>query len=239
MNLSVPANALATSYTWTVPASCSIVSGQGTNAIVLSTPAGFVSGQVCVTAFNGCVNGTARCANIYGAPAKPAAISGPASVCAGQQGVTYTAPAMAGATLYTWTVPAGSVIVSGQNTNSIVVNFGTTAGKIGVTAKNACGNKGTTTLTIAFNCRESNPALLNVYPNPASDKISIVFSAENEGSSEIQLLDLTGRLIQSEMLQAIEGINETSMDLSGLSKGIYMLNLVKNDKVSRIKIVLE
>ncbi|OQA07188.1 MAG: hypothetical protein BWY67_01787 [Bacteroidetes bacterium ADurb.Bin397] len=131
------------------------------------------------------------------------------------------------------------MIVSGQNTNSIVVNFGTTAGKIGVTAKNACGNKGTTTLTIAFNCRESNPALLNVYPNPASDKISIVFSAENEGSSEIQLLDLTGRLIQSEMLQAIEGINETSMDLSGLSKGIYMLNLVKNDKVSRIKIVLE
>jgi len=81
--------------------------------------------------------------------------------------------------------------------------------------------------------------LLSVYPNPATDKISIVFSAENEGTSEMQLLDLTGRVIQTNMVQAIEGINETSMDLTGLSKGVYMLNLVKNDKVSRIKIVLE
>ena len=239
VNLSVPANALATSYTWTVPASCTIVSGQGTNAIVLSSPAGFVSGQVCVTAFNGCITSAARCANIYGAPQSPAAISGPASVCAGQTGVTYSVPVMFSANNYKWTVPAGSTIVSGQGTNTIVVNFGTTAGKIGCTAKNDCGDRGTKTLTIAFNCRESNPALLNVYPNPASDKISIVFSAENDGVSEMQLLDLTGRVIKNNTVQAIEGINETSMDLSGLSKGIYMLNLVKNNKVSRIKIVLE
>ncbi|MBL7914778.1 MAG: T9SS type A sorting domain-containing protein, partial [Bacteroidia bacterium] len=187
----------------------------------------------------GCVTSAARCANIYGAPQAPTAISGPATVCAGQTGVTYSVPVTYNATLYTWTVPAGSTIVSGQGTNSIVVNFGTTAGKVGCTVKNDCGNRGSKTLTIAFNCRESNPSLLSVYPNPATDKISIVFSADNEGTSEMQLLDLTGRVIQTNMVQAIEGINETSMDLTGLSKGVYMLNLVKNDKVSRIKIVLE
>ncbi|MBK7971193.1 MAG: T9SS type A sorting domain-containing protein [Bacteroidetes bacterium] len=239
VNYSVPANANASSYTWTVPASCSIVSGQGTNAIVLSTPTGFVSGQVCVTAFNGCVNSAPRCVNIYGAPPSPAVINGPATVCAGQTNVTYSVPVMYSANYYKWTVPAGSTIVSGQGTTSIVVNFGTTVGKIGCTAKNDCGDRGTKTLTIAFNCRESNPALLNVYPNPTSDKISIVFSSENEGVSEMQLLDLTGRVIKTNTLQAIEGINETSMDLSGLSKGVYMLNLIKNEKVSRIKIVLE
>ena len=239
VNYSVPANANASSYTWTVPASCSIVSGQGTNAIVLSTPTGFVSGQLCVTAFNGCVNSAPRCVNIYGAPPSPAVINGPATVCAGQTNVTYSVPVMYSANYYKWTVPAGSTIVSGQGTTSIVVNFGTTVGKIGCTAKNDCGDRGTKTLTIAFNCRESNPALLNVYPNPTSDKISIVFSSENEGVSEMQLLDLTGRVIKTNTLQAIEGINETSMDLSGLSKGVYMLNLIKNEKVSRIKIVLE
>jgi hypothetical protein len=39
--------------------------------------------------------------------------------------VTISAVALANAELYTWTVPAGVVIVSGQGTNSLVVNFPT------------------------------------------------------------------------------------------------------------------
>jgi hypothetical protein len=136
-------------------------------------------------------------------------------------------------------VPAGSTIVSGQNTNTIVVNFGTTTGKVGVTAKNACGNRGTTTLSITFNCRESNPALMNVFPNPATDNIELVFAADTDGNSEIQLLDMAGRVMLTKTIPTIAGMNQTSLNLSGYSKGVYMVNLVKNGKTSRVKVVLE
>ena len=238
-NFSVPAIAGTVSYNWTVPAGVTITGGQGTNAISVTTASGFVSGPVCVTANNGCVNSTARCATIYSAPAKPTVISGPVTVCAGQTNVAYSVVPVYGATTYTWSVPAGSTIVSGQNTTSIVVNFGTTTGKVGVTAKNACGNRGTTTTSITFNCRESNPALMNVFPNPATDKIELVFNADSDGNSEIQLLDLAGRVMLTKTISTTAGMNQTTLNLEGYSKGVYMLNLMKNGVASRVKIVLE
>ncbi|MFN5888623.1 MAG: hypothetical protein ACK438_11700, partial [Flavobacteriales bacterium] len=46
----VPTVAGAVTYSWTIPAGATLLSGQGTNTIVASVP----SGQVCVTASNGC-----------------------------------------------------------------------------------------------------------------------------------------------------------------------------------------
>lgn len=53
----------------------------------------------------------------------PGAIAGPASVCRGATGKIYTVTAIPGATGYTWTLPAGAVITSGNNTNSVTVTF--------------------------------------------------------------------------------------------------------------------
>lgn len=58
-------------------------------------------------------------------------ISGPASVCAASKGVSYSVTGFAGSA-YTWAVPAGAAIVSGQGTNAIVVDFGTSGGNITV-----------------------------------------------------------------------------------------------------------
>jgi subtilisin-like proprotein convertase family protein len=240
VNLSVPANALATSYTWTVPASCTIVSGQGTNAIVLSSPAGFVSGQVCVTAFNGCVTSAARCANIYGAPQSPAAISGPASVCAGQTGVTYSVPVMFSANNYKWTVPAGSTIVSGQGTNTIVVNFGTTAGKIGCTAKNDCGDRGTKTLTIAFNCRlddQRNDFGITLVPNPAFDKTELHILGNIVENSSLIVTNILGKDVYKQLINLPEnGIIE--LDLDEYAKGIYLVSLQSGNTRRSIRLIV-
>lgn len=238
VNLSVAAVAGASSYNWTLPAGCTFISGQGTNAISFSTPAGFVSGQVCVTAFNGCVNSVARCSYIYGAPAKPV-ISGPASVCIGQTNITYSVPAMYGATTYTWAVPSGSTIVSGQGTNSITVNYGSIAGKVAVTAKNACGNKGTATLNIAINCRVSGVENLEVYPNPASSYVDVVFNSTDEYGASLQLMDITGRVVYTSEVGTTSGRNQLQIDLTNFSKGVYMLNVTKNNTISRMKLVIE
>jgi gliding motility-associated-like protein len=69
---------------------------------------------------------------------EPTSITGPTPVCAGSSNV-YSCPAVANATGYTWTVPAGWTITSGQGTTSINVTAGAAGGNICVDASNLCG----------------------------------------------------------------------------------------------------
>lgn len=64
-------------------------------------------------------------------------ISGLTSVCGSQTGVVYSIAAVAGATSYTWTVPAGVTITGGQGTTNLTVNINAgTTGTISVYASN-------------------------------------------------------------------------------------------------------
>jgi gliding motility-associated-like protein len=65
-------------------------------------------------------------------------VSGPTPVCAGTSQTFSVAP-VTGATGYAWTVPAGSSITSGNNTNSITVTMGSTSGNVCVTPVVPCG----------------------------------------------------------------------------------------------------
>jgi hypothetical protein len=69
------------------------------------------------------------------------AIAGQSSVCGSSTNVPFTLPAVVGATNYTWAVPAGATIASGQGSTSIAVNFpaGSVSGNVTVFASSgAC-----------------------------------------------------------------------------------------------------
>ncbi len=80
----------------------------------------------------------------------PAAISGSGSVsCSSSTTTSYSIAAVSGASTYTWTVPAGWTIDSGQGTTSITITTGgTTGGTISVIASGVCGTSLPTTKTI-------------------------------------------------------------------------------------------
>ncbi|MFZ4399430.1 MAG: cohesin domain-containing protein [Bacteroidales bacterium] len=71
-----------------------------------------------------------------------AAITGSALVTQGQSNVSYSVPNITNATSYVWSLPIGATIVSGINSNSIVVNYSNTAvsGNLNVYGNNTCGN---------------------------------------------------------------------------------------------------
>ncbi|HXB12975.1 MAG TPA: T9SS type A sorting domain-containing protein, partial [Bacteroidia bacterium] len=69
---------------------------------------------------------------------KIAPVVGPDSVCEGASAI-YSCSSFAGAT-FTWAVPSGSVINSGQGTDSVKVTFGSISGKIKVVGLSTCGN---------------------------------------------------------------------------------------------------
>ena len=80
-------------------------------------------------------------ANFFNIIPNPYSIAGSISVSVSASGITYSVPNTTGST-YTWTVPAGATIASGQGTNSITVNFGTHSGDVSVTEteKGGCKN---------------------------------------------------------------------------------------------------
>ena len=69
-------------------------------------------------------------------------ITGIATPACSATGVPYSVTSTSGST-YTWTVPAGATVATGQGTNSITVNFGTTNGNVAVTERNIADCYGT------------------------------------------------------------------------------------------------
>jgi hypothetical protein len=234
---SVPLTANATSYNWTVPAFASIVSGQGTNAITVNyANVSGSSGSVCVSAGNVCGSGAARClTSITTLPLRPSVITGTATVCTGQQNISYSVVTQPGA-VYTWTVPAGCSLVSGQGTGTVVINWGSVGGSISVVASNSCGSATARTLSVAINCRVSGTAEfdLTVYPNPARSFATVKLDGM-QGVSTLTLTDITGKIISVQTMPE----NTIELNLSNLESGIYLVKVrLENgsEKISRLAI---
>ena len=148
----------ATVYTWTLAGSSTpVTNGQGTPNAEVTFPAGFVSGQLCVTAALSCGGSSTsapRCVTISNAPALPGTITGPSKVCPGATGVVFSITSVAGATGYNWTSPVGTTITSGQNTPSIIVNFPTPytgAPPVCVSALSSCASSTARCKTVGTN----------------------------------------------------------------------------------------
>ncbi|GEM_PF-1541451 len=129
-------------YTWTVPTGASITSGGNGSPNISIQWDGPVGGDICVTATNSCGSSTPGCITVAveTLPQAPAVPTGPVSVCTNSS-ENYSISPVTGATSYTWSVPAGATITSGQGTTAITVAWGNSSGgQVCVHASNNCGN---------------------------------------------------------------------------------------------------
>lgn len=90
---------------------------------------------------------------ICGGIASPGTITGNASVCQGQTGVSYSVNAIQNTLGYNWTVPTGATIMTGSNTNAITVDYSLIAlsGNVSVYGFNQCGNGPVSSLPVTVN----------------------------------------------------------------------------------------
>ncbi len=145
-----------TTYTWTIPAGVTIITGQGTYALVVSFSSSFSSGIISVKQTNGCGTGPSRSITVTAAPPVPGVISGPTNLCS-LSSANYSVAAVTGATSYVWTLPANATSSLGASpittlTPNISVTIGSSfiSGTLSVSSKNSCAASAARTLVIAI-----------------------------------------------------------------------------------------
>ncbi len=133
----------ATSYQWSYSGTGFTPSGNSAS-ITGSFSAGATSGNLTVAGINACGAGISS-SNfsivVNAVPGAAGTITGTSSICAGQSGIAYSVPAIAGATSYTWSYTGTGFTPSGA-TASITGSFsaGATSGNLTVTGVNTCGS---------------------------------------------------------------------------------------------------
>jgi hypothetical protein len=234
----------ATGYTWINPAGTTISNGQNTTTILLSVGPTFTSGNLTVSAnTNACApgSGPGRTVPLVGKPGIPGTItSTPGSWCNGGF-VSFSIPTVAPLPLYNWLMPNGT-ITAGQGSNNIDVTWGTGTGNVSVTAYNGCGVSGIRTQSFSTLCREEelNTAdNFSIYPNPAHDNITVSIYANEPTGFMMQLKDVSGRTVFSQSSTGAEGLNLFNLDLSHLSKGVYMLDVKSTSNSWKSKVLVE
>lgn len=137
VSYSVPIIANATSYVWTLPNGATGTSS--TNSINVSFGSNATSGIISVKGLNACgeSNVLSKDITVNMRPNQAGAISGDTLVCRGQNSVQYSIPIIDNADSYLWTLPSGVQGVS--NTNSIIVNYGSSAVSGNIVVKGISG----------------------------------------------------------------------------------------------------
>ena len=69
---------------------------------------------------------------------------------------------------------------------------------------------------------------ISAYPNPVSSNLTIELEAINTGTYSVELMDLSGRVFYSEVMNAVTGLNKSVVDVSNYSKGVYTLSVKNN-----------
>ena len=66
---------------------------------------------------------------------------------------------------------------------------------------------------------------LMVYPNPATDHLTVVFTLAKAEQVTAQVVDLTGKVLRQNAIEGVDGSNQIQLNLNGISKGLYLLEI--------------
>ncbi len=77
-------------------------------------------------------------------------------------------------------------------------------------------------------------SVLKIYPNPTRGNFNIVIDESISGNVEVQIVSVTGKLVQKLMIG--NGVN--AMDISGMASGMYIINVKTERGATSHKLIL-
>jgi hypothetical protein len=183
-----------------------------------------------VTAPNGCVGVGSINVDVMGAPT--------ASTIYVQNNMptyTFTILNPQNADQYSWDFGDGSTIANAPGT---VSHTYTTTGpkQVSVTLTNECGTETVITVVVVTSTADvatNNIEGLNVYPNPASERVIVELPSSAQATGSV--FNTTGSLVKT-----IDSFTaKTEVSVSDWTPGVYFLHLQSEENTSIIKLVVE
>lgn len=96
-------------------------------------------------------------------------------------------------------------------------------------------------LTSTTLIKEENPVLnFAIYPNPAKDKLTVLFDLLEDKTVEVHIKNVLGQTVHQSAKEVMaNGHHEMPFAISDLGSGIYFVNVITNGTVTTQKIVIE
>ncbi len=83
------------------------------------------------------------------------------------------------------------------------------------------------------------PELFSIFPNPSNGQFSVKFSSNEKGTPQLLIFDITGKIVQTDIIQNFTGEFTKSYNLENVAKGAYLIQLKIGDKLTSKKILIQ
>ena len=80
--------------------------------------------------------------------------------------------------------------------------------------------------------------MMEIFPNPATESITVSYLTDDAGSVTISVLDITGKKYISEVKEAVSGINSYSLNLGNLESGVYFVQIKNGENQVIDKVIV-
>ncbi len=180
-------------------------------------------GTYWLTISDGCTTSTDTINVIAEEPAIPLDLGADTMVCANGYPFTISAPAGYG---YLWH----------DNSTAATYNVaGPGVFWVDVTDSSGCYARDTIEVQLCTGTADLTATGWQVYPNPAADRLTVVFGS-GASAVQLELFDPAGRLVLRETPAGMISVYE--LNISGLTGGIYLLQVKAGEEMIRQKVVI-
>jgi hypothetical protein len=71
----------------------------------------------------------------------------------------------------------------------------------------------------------------NIYPNPASESVYIEWNSAIKNRSQMQVIDMSGRVVRQQNINSIAGFNKQYLNVASLSSGRYIIKIISAEDI--------
>lgn len=95
-----------------------------------------------------------------------------------------------------------------------------------------------TNITTAIDLEKDMFSALNIFPNPATDRFTLLFELKNNELLNISLTDISGKTLLETQPQNYYGLQQIEFSTQGLAAGIYLLRLNTSNTITTRKLII-
>lgn len=139
---------------------------------------------------------------------------------------------------YLWT--PGNYVSQSISVDTTGIGGGSHTWTVLVTDENNCTATASSTVNF-YDCTgidEPGFASAEIYPNPSNGAFSIRFAKTPAKSVSLNIVDATGKEVYN-LSDAMPGNKELKVSIPGLKPGVYMVNLMENNKASSLRLIIK